>query len=426
MEEPSPKKTFDPGKSPDLTRTGRDMDDMPPEVVETRKVIEAKRKDPSYDHVFALQQAAACEDPMQGIELLLNCISEGQRNTIANLVHTEGLIKLPAKEVFMPRVLFDSGAQTSSYISAELVEQHMDVLGELLEPASLMIQLGDHTTKKKVDRSVTLPVSFVTESLEEVVGSVRCYVWSMPGMDMIVGMPDICAHFSSVFMEMLQKGVAAASEDPTPVETLSELYRWGSTYEEAPEDEETELPSSFGGPLYYLLTSREEAIQELKKILDDHVDPQFRAATPIADFLQCFIPEKWEGMKGFEPLELSFLPTLPTAKKPRARPVNPKLMEAAKKEFSRLLTYFYRPSTSPIASCLVIAPKATSPFIRFCGDYVDINKHIVRYQAYIPNVQHALEKAAGFKVYLDIDLANSFHQIKLGDNTSRVLAVQTP
>jgi hypothetical protein len=233
---------------------------------------------------------------------------------------------------------------------------------------------------------------------------------------------------------MLNKGIETVGTTEGIQEStasLCELYRWGEPYEEAPEDMDTDLPSSFSGPLYYLLTTREEAISDLKKIIEDHVHPDFRASTPIVDFLlsekalQCFVPEKWEGLKGFEPLELTFLPTLPASKKPKARPVNPKLMEAAKKEFNRLLTYFYRPSTSPIASCLVIAPKATAPFIRFCGDYIEINRHIMRYQAYIPNVQHSLEKAAGFSVYLDVDLANSFHQIKLGEHTSSVLAVQT-
>ena len=63
-----------------------------------------------------------------------------------------------------------------------------------------------------------------------------------------------------------------------------------------------------------------------------------------------------------------------------------KLYDNAKKEFQRLMIYMYEPSDSPIASCLVIAPKATAPFIRFCGDYVEINKYIVIGQYPIPNV----------------------------------------
>ena len=76
--------------------------------------------------------------------------------------------------------------------------------------------------------------------------------------------------------------------------------------------------------------------------------------------------------------------------KVQLRIVNPKLFEHAQQEFLRLRTYQYVPSTSPIVSNLVIAPKATKPFIRFCGDYVKINKYIIRIHAYIPNVQYEL------------------------------------
>ena len=112
--------------------------------------------------------------------------------------------------------------------------------------------------------------------------------------------------------------------------------------------------------------------------------------------------------------------------KPRARPVNPKLYQHAKLEFERLCKYFYVPSSSPIASCLVIAPKATAPFIRFCGDYVALNRYIDTGHYPIPHVQHSLNKIINFRVFLDFDWVNSFHQIKLGPITSARLSVQTP
>ena len=89
-----------------------------------------------------------------------------------------------------------------------------------------------------------------------------------------------------------------------------------------------------------------------------------------------FVPQNWEGINGIEPLELNWREDLPKSMKPPARPVNPRLFHHAKIEYDRLCKYIYVPSTSPIASCLVIAPKATSPFIRFCGDYVVVNKYI--------------------------------------------------
>ena len=89
-------------------------------------------------------------------------------------------------------------------------------------------------------------------------------------------------------------------------------------------------------------------------------------------------------------------------------------------------TYFYVESFSPIASPLVIAPKATKPFIRFCGDYVQINKYIKFYSYPIPHVRHEIDKIQGFKVYADLDLTNSFHQLPLDEESQDLLTVQTP
>ena len=93
---------------------------------------------------------------------------------------------------------------------------------------------------------------------------------------------------------------------------------------------------------------------------------------------------------------------IPDKMKPKARPINPKLWDNAKAEFQLLTKYFFCPSDSPIASCLVVAPKATKPFIRFCGDYATlINKYIASGHPPIPDVRHSLDKIRGFKIYLD-------------------------
>jgi hypothetical protein len=67
------------------------------------------------------------------------------------------------------------------------------------------------------------------------------------------------------------------------------------------------------------------------------------------------------------------------------------------------------PSSSPIASCLVIAPKATTPFIRFCGAYVAINYHVEVGHYPIPHGQNSLEKIIKFKIFLVFDLVQPFH-----------------
>ena len=44
----------------------------------------------------------------------------------------------------------------------------------------------------------------------------------------------------------------------------------------------------------------------------------------------------------------------------------------------------------------------------------------------IPNVKHELAKIIDYPMYMDIDLTNAFHQIKLDPETSAKLSIQTP
>jgi hypothetical protein len=83
LEESPPPKKFDPGKSPDKTRSGRDMDELPKEVQEAMMEVEERRKDPKYSHVFALDTGPP--PTSEGMEILLSSLSEVQRNLIADL-----------------------------------------------------------------------------------------------------------------------------------------------------------------------------------------------------------------------------------------------------------------------------------------------------------------------------------------------------
>ena len=138
-----------------------------------------------------------------------------------------------------------------------------------------------------------------------------------------------------------------------------------------------------------------------------------------------FIPTVWAGIR-MAPYHLEVKPGLPEFLKPRTRPVREALYQDAKNEFDRMRTYFYEKSTSPIACPLVVAPKATTPFIRLCGDYRPINAYITIPQEPIPHVQQSLSKAAGWNIFIDLDMTNSFHQIPIDDFSSNLLSVSTP
>jgi RNase H-like domain found in reverse transcriptase len=79
-------------------------------------------------------------------------------------------------------------------------------------------------------------------------------------------------------------------------------------------------------------------------------------------------------------------------------------------------------STSP----LVVAPKATAPLIRLCGDYRPVNPYVRIRQEPIPHVQQSIAKAAGWKDFVDLDMTNSFHQIPIDHPSSELLSVSTP
>ena len=161
----------------------------------------------------------------------------------------------------------------------------------------------------------------------------------------------------------------------------------------APEESDTPDLTSFPDDiLTYLTTSHDEAIIVYLADLETHVTPGIKTACPgIMDLLasdlalSVFVPTEWTGIK-LEPYNLEVKPNIPAFLKARARPIREALYRDAKAEFERIRTYFYAPSTSTIASPLVVTPKATAPFIRLCGDYRQINPFICIPHEPIPHV----------------------------------------
>ena len=218
---------------------------------------------------------------------------------------------------------------------------------------------------------------------------------------------------------------------PTPGEIIPP---WSKPIDDlATEELETPDPTSFPDDiLLYLTTTVEAARQLYNDDLKTHVTEAIRQACPeIMNLLtsdlayDVFVPQSWTGIK-MEPYHLDTKPDLPDHIRARIRPVREAIYKDAKAEFDRMKTYFYVHSSSTIASPLVIAPKATAPFIRLCGDYRPVNPYVSIPQEPIPHVQQALAKAAGFQIFVDIDMTNSFHQIPIDLASSNLLSVTTP
>jgi hypothetical protein len=175
----------------------------------------------------------------------------------------------------------------------------------------------------------------------------------------------------------------------------------------------------------------EQAVSELLEEIPKRVSEEMRLVNDVVTilatkYLNVFLPANWDGISGVPELDLATSDNIPSFQKPRSRPINPKLFDNVKKEFERLLGYFYEPSTSPYASCLVIAMKKTPPYVRLCGDYRVINKYLASRHFPIPNVWNEVLRIADYNYFVDLDMKSSFYQIRLSPRSRRLLSIQTP
>jgi len=351
-------------------------------------------------------------------------------------VHRSGFFKLDVCELLVPDSLFDSGALSASYVSQTYVDRHRTELEPYLHPVRGAVRLAAKKDVVQINEVLHVTVAFRDAQGRDHSGLVRFYVLPESNNTLVIGLPAIIAHFGVLFMEMLQDAMDEYSGEPSHnINSMEDelQYPWSAPADlEAPEDADTPMPCSFPDALHFLEMTPDAAREEYFSQIEKHVSPAFRASTKVEELLRSpkgvatYVPSNWEGIKGIPPLELTWLENMPARIAPKARPINPKRYEPAEKEFRRMRGYFYEESKSPIASCLVIADKATAPFIRFCGDYVLVNKYVVVGHYPIPHVLRSLEKICGYRVFLDLDLVNAFHQILLGPITSAKLSVQTP
>lgn len=103
-----------------------------------------------------------------------------------------------------------------------------------------------------------------------------------------------------------------------------------------------------------------EATTNFFNMIVTRVSQELSAATSVVEnlkgkYLPVFVPQNWLRITGMPPVVIELTPDILLSRKPKARPVYPKMMGRVFKEFTRLPEYFYAPSTSPWASYLVIA-----------------------------------------------------------------------
>jgi hypothetical protein len=90
--------------------------------------------------------------------------------------------------------------------------------------------------------------------------------------------------------------------------------------------------------LSYMNKTIAEATLDFFEMIESRVSSAMTSSTNIvamlkSKYLQVFVPHNWTGITGIDPIVIEVTGDLPPFKKPRARPINPKMMTKAHDEF---------------------------------------------------------------------------------------------
>jgi len=185
------------------------------------------------------------------------------------------------------------------------------------------------------------------------------------------------------------------------VDPLAEYPFIGGLDSIAPEEEEIPVPCGFTEVLAIMALTEQDQLDLFHSLFETHIDPEFAKATSIRQFMEeegiivfTNLKQNSDGTQGVELVHVEFTELLPARLKPPTRKIPPSILDVANKEFDRLRTYFLIPSTSPVASNITVASKATSPYVRICGDFRIVNKYIKTNHGPLPDVRLNINRIA--------------------------------
>ena len=320
-------------------------------------------------------------------------------------------------------VLFDSGASGANYVSDGFMERKNLWKHAKGSKAKCRVASGEIMT---LAGKILLHITFEGEGGFNSEGWCEFEILRGLKEELILGMPDIIAKFRSLFIEML-KGVDINYIRRLDGEMGEIVEPWKTVGEVAVEEQ---MIPDIGMELHFLEVPYEEAMEGYLEMLPTRVSEEFKRDERVMRLLEgegagIFNPREWRGIN-MEPANFEFDEEMPKEIKPYRSKVPHGLEEPYEKEMKRLTKYLYEPSNSSVASPVVVAKKATAPFIRIVGDYRRVNKFCRVPKHQIPDVIEELHKLVAFDVYHDLDLTNAYHQVPIAIETARKLSLQTP
>ena len=339
--------------------------------------------------------------------------------------------------------LLDSGASHANYISEPCLRKHIPNYESMLTSTFAEVRTGDNS-KVVIKNKIIIPVSLIHNG-EETLAEITCCVLANANVDLIIGLPSMTCEFFELAVKLLYEAKQTFHDNSHG--SLNALIRHlpyhgypnvavdafdEHTKMEAPEEEGIfdHKPDSFPGLIDVLDSTAQEKFRELKELQTTRVNsdlPKRCELIAVLDkFAGVFYQSNFDGLKHIQPIDLETKADMPLQHKPEFRYVSVKDEEAFNKEINRMKTSMYTVSQSPIVHPIVVAPKATSPFIRICGDYRWINQYIVKPHWPIPIVKDAMRVLQKGKIYGEADITNSFHQLPLTSKAMGLLSVSIP
>ena len=191
------------------------------------------------------------------------------------------------KPLYLHNILFDTGAIHRSYINKQLIEENRSNWSSNIYPSHSRIKLGDQQTIVESTEEIMGTVSFIDNNNNNISANINLVVHDMPGMDIIIGLPDISQHFIPLLNEMLTQDTQSIAniindsidnDTSLPDAPPNGYDVWSSATEEGSEEEvNTEVPSSFSAYLNFMEMCREDALDLYNNDLANHIGPMLKS-----------------------------------------------------------------------------------------------------------------------------------------------------
>lgn len=397
--------------------------------------LEDSRSD-SDNNIDITAQLHSHSSEEESINLISSLLTIHSSSKYWKATHREAFIKPYLAETFENNtiVLFDSGANGKNYITKSLIDKNGWNNFTTRCEHSCTIASGERII---IDRKIKLTIMFRLSLNRRLEKDLEFLIFEGLQKEIILGMTDIMDHFRELYIEMLTNNQEDQQinqiEDVQYIKIIDQPHRtmepWSSPALNCPEDDFIQFQNT-AQDIFFMEQTTQEARNAYLEQLPSRISKEFMEQTPILQYLSdegihSFVPEQWEGIR-MKPVRLKFKEELPDDIKPYNVKIPQNLQAPFTKEMERMKGYFYRESDSPIASPIVVAAKNTPPYIRLCGDYRKINKFLEVPKFPVPNVLDELKKIIGFKIFIDLDLANAFHQVPIDSYSSRILSIQSP